>query len=604
MAASSANTEDVKLNRVRLGRSSNWDYVHRCVAMVMGMGSLWRFPMLAYEQGRGAFLICYLIMTFLLAMPLCQIEIALAQFSGSSIKALWKCMPLGRGIGVAGCFCAALVSVYQALVVAYAATYLGDSVLYPQLPWTACGPAWGADAACYGLADAQLLCGRTARLPVYLMSGLLGSRGPDSEPLLKFPAMPVNDTLRCKNATLPSSEQFFYKRVLALSPSIGDFGHLRPDLIAYLCAVWLTTFFHVCGAAKFFGKVSLAVVPFCYGCTLMVMTRLLLLDNAVQGLRYLFSFEWESFANLAIWHQAAQHSVFNLGTWFGPLHYLSSRNDFYLDTRFSHVFLAVNAVLYNMAGSVMTFSAMGHMAALRGSPTVPDAERPERLLHGPPARRLRRRSGRAHRRPLRNRCRRVDIRSPQRVQGRRVPAGPPSGQRVPVSVALRLSRHPAGGRPQSRDELQRQPQDGTPRVPAVGERPRLPGSGLVPGDHRGRQRHRVPETQPGCQGSGQATLHVGTKGSSASGRLQETPQYLPATATFQSVSRPKYKHAEDRLPAGIELTRHFRFREQLSSKEGATTMVVPLSVAMNVSAHLQIWCSACARSSFFLSAMN
>ncbi|KAL1476835.1 hypothetical protein MTO96_018079 [Rhipicephalus appendiculatus] len=27
------------------------------------------------------------------------------------------------------------------------------------------------------------------------------------------------------------------------------------------------------------------------------MTRLLLLDNAVQGLRYLFSFEWKSFAN-------------------------------------------------------------------------------------------------------------------------------------------------------------------------------------------------------------------------------------------------------------------------------------------------------------------
>ncbi|XP_050031240.2 sodium- and chloride-dependent glycine transporter 1-like [Dermacentor andersoni] len=215
------------------------------------------------------------------------------------------------------------------------------------------------------------------------MSGLLGSRGPDSEPLLKFPAMPVNDTLHCKNATLPSSEQFFYKRVLALSPSVGEFGHLRPDLVSYLAAVWLATFFHVCGAAKFFGKVSLAVVPFCYGCTLMVMTRLLLLDNAVQGLRYLFSFEWESFANLAIWHQAAQHSVFNLGTWFGPLHYLSSRNDFYLDTRFSHVFLAVNAVLYNMAGSVMTFSAMGHMAALRGSPTVPDVERPDVYIFCP-----------------------------------------------------------------------------------------------------------------------------------------------------------------------------------------------------------------------------
>ncbi|KAL1415815.1 hypothetical protein MTO96_028771 [Rhipicephalus appendiculatus] len=87
------------------------------------------------------------------------------------------------------------------------------------------------------------------------MSGLLGrsSQDPDAVPILKFPAMPVNDTLRCKNATLPSSEQFFYKRVLALSPTIEEYGHFRLDLISYLGAVWLITFFHVCG--KFFVKV-------------------------------------------------------------------------------------------------------------------------------------------------------------------------------------------------------------------------------------------------------------------------------------------------------------------------------------------------------------
>ncbi|KAL1415814.1 hypothetical protein MTO96_028770 [Rhipicephalus appendiculatus] len=140
---------------VKLDRFSKWIYLHRCVAMVMGMGSLWRFPTLTYDQGRGAFLICYLIMNFLLAMPLCQIEIALAQFTGSSIKSLWKCMPLGRGIGVAGCYCAALVSVYNALVLAYATMYFCDSLLYPELPWTHCGPGWGADASCYGLMDAQ-----------------------------------------------------------------------------------------------------------------------------------------------------------------------------------------------------------------------------------------------------------------------------------------------------------------------------------------------------------------------------------------------------------------------------------------------------------------
>ncbi|XP_075729036.1 sodium-dependent noradrenaline transporter-like [Rhipicephalus microplus] len=151
------------------------------------------------------------MMNFILAMPMCHIEIAIAQFSSSSIKSLWNCMPLGRGIGVAGCYCAALVSVYNALVIAYAMMYFCDSLLYPDLPWTHCGPAWGADTSCYGLIDAQFLCGRTARPPVYLMSGLLGknSRDRDAVPVLKFPAMPVNDTLHCKNATLPSSEQFF-----------------------------------------------------------------------------------------------------------------------------------------------------------------------------------------------------------------------------------------------------------------------------------------------------------------------------------------------------------------------------------------------------------
>ncbi|XP_077537008.1 sodium-dependent proline transporter-like [Haemaphysalis longicornis] len=151
-------------------------------------------------------------MTFVLAMPLCQLEIAVSQFSGTSIKALWKCMPLGRGIGVAACYCSALTSVYNALVVAYATLYLCNSLLYDELPWTACGPAWGADAACYGLRDAQSLCGRSSRPPVYLMSGLLAALRNGSRPEvehLRFPAIPFNDTLRCRNASQPASEQFF-----------------------------------------------------------------------------------------------------------------------------------------------------------------------------------------------------------------------------------------------------------------------------------------------------------------------------------------------------------------------------------------------------------
>ncbi|XP_077496631.1 sodium- and chloride-dependent glycine transporter 1-like [Amblyomma americanum] len=165
-----------------------------------------------------------------------------------------------------------------------------------------------------------------------------------------------------------------------MSPGIEHFGEFRMDLISYVGAVWLMVFFHLCGLAKFFGKVSLAVVPFCYACCMLVVIRMLLLDNAVEGLRYLFAVDWKAFVMPSVWHQAAQHSVFALGAWFGPLHYLSSRNDFFEDTSSSHVFLAINAVLCNVAGCVMTFSALGHVSALRGAVATPDVERPGQVV--------------------------------------------------------------------------------------------------------------------------------------------------------------------------------------------------------------------------------
>lgn len=66
--------------------------------MSVGLGNIWRFPFVAYENGGGAFLIPYLIVLTFIGRPLYFLEMVLGQFSSSGSVKIWDCVPVAKGI--------------------------------------------------------------------------------------------------------------------------------------------------------------------------------------------------------------------------------------------------------------------------------------------------------------------------------------------------------------------------------------------------------------------------------------------------------------------------------------------------------------------------
>ncbi len=118
----------------------NWTsrsgFIIAAVGSAVGLGNIWRFPYVAYENGGGAFLIPYLIALITAGLPLLFLDYAVGHRASSSPpKAYRKLFRGGETLGWWQVCVCIIIGLYYASVLTWAGSYVYFSI----------GQMWGSD---------------------------------------------------------------------------------------------------------------------------------------------------------------------------------------------------------------------------------------------------------------------------------------------------------------------------------------------------------------------------------------------------------------------------------------------------------------------------
>ncbi len=128
----------------RGGFSSRKVFIFAAIGSAVGLGNLWRFPYVAYENGGGAFLIPYLVALLTAGIPFLMLDYAIGhRHRGSAPLSFARLGRRAEGIGwwqVGICF---VIAVYYAAVLAWALRYVFFSI----------DQKWGAEPGAFFITE-------------------------------------------------------------------------------------------------------------------------------------------------------------------------------------------------------------------------------------------------------------------------------------------------------------------------------------------------------------------------------------------------------------------------------------------------------------------
>lgn len=340
--------------------TGKWDFLMAALSYAVGLGNLWRFPYLVYRNGGGAFLIPYIIMTFIAGIPLFLLEMAIGQYSSSGVINVWRLCPLFRGMGIAMVVISGIIAPYYNMIIAWAMIFLCESFT-SQLPWSTCDNKWNSENCSLkheeALKEAREGCAADYANSTF-KKGLCHYQDLVSGNMSE---------VRLLNVSLVRpAHEYFHHAVLEMTDGLMELGTTRWQLALALLGCWVIVFFVIMKGPQSTGKAAYFTAIFPYIVLFILLGRGLSLPGWRKGIEFFLIPKWHKLLEPGVWGEAAVQVTFSLACGWGGILTLASYKQFRSNIIWESYFICgVTAVTAVLSGLVI-FSVLGFMAENTG----------------------------------------------------------------------------------------------------------------------------------------------------------------------------------------------------------------------------------------------
>ncbi|KAH8407669.1 hypothetical protein KR222_010143 [Zaprionus bogoriensis] len=301
------------------------EFLFSCISLSVGLGNIWRFPYIAFQNGGGTFVIPYLIALLVIGRPCYFLEISLGQFRGGGVLRAFDLAPLLKGVAAGQVLATGASITYYSSIMALTLRFLLAS-FGTELPWSRCQPSWGND--CY---DGSAASGSNA------------------------------------SGKMSPAQLYFEREILHELPNIDEgLGVPNWQLVACLALSWLIIGAVLIRGIKSSGKAAYFLGVFPYVVLLILLLRAVTLPGAWNGIVYFFKPQWRELLNPLVWYAAVTQVFFSLAICFGTVITYASYNNFNRNVYNDIVIITTMDSCSSIIAGCITFGILGNLAQQTG----------------------------------------------------------------------------------------------------------------------------------------------------------------------------------------------------------------------------------------------
>uniref|UniRef100_A0A915L9S8 Transporter n=1 Tax=Romanomermis culicivorax TaxID=13658 RepID=A0A915L9S8_ROMCU len=330
---------------------SIFEFFLSCIGYAVGLGNIWRFPYLCYDNGGGAFFVPYLLSLLLCGVPMFVLETSWGQLLSIGGLGMWKLCPILKGVGIAAVVVAFWLNIYYIVVLAWGIFYFYHSF---SQPWASCNQTWNS-MKCRSEYDKCSWLNETKKT--------FNLQGVSDQKLLTFNSsyLPAKYKLceLSKNYTSPFCTRL---NALSITQGIDIPGELKWDLALCLFIAWVLCYLAIFKGVGWTGKVVYFTAIFPYILLFILFFRGVTLDGAIDGIQYYIYPRMSILTSAEVWKKAVTQIFFTYGLALGALVALGSYNPYHnniVKQAFSICLIDSGTSIF--AGFVV-FSFIGYMA--------------------------------------------------------------------------------------------------------------------------------------------------------------------------------------------------------------------------------------------------